>query len=179
MTSPRVLAPAPAPRATRLAGALAACRARLVEISRFLAVGGVAFLVDIGLFNLLRSGPGHLLEDKVLTAKVIATATAVLVSWVGNRLWTFGDRRTQERGRELLVFAVVNVTGLLVQLGTVAVSHYVLALHHPIADNIAAVLGIALGTVLRYLGYRRWVFTAAPAVADAQPAATQPAAATA
>jgi putative flippase GtrA len=143
----------------------------MAEVSRFLAVGGVAFLVDIGLFNLLLSGPGHVLEDKVLTAKVLATSVAVLVSWLGNRLWTFGDRRTQDRGRELLVFAVVNVTGLLVQLGTVALSHYVLALHSTLADNIAAVLGIALGTVLRYLGYRRWVFTGDVLTGDeAQPA---------
>ena len=29
----------------------------------------------------------------------------------------------------------------------------------PLADNVATVVGIAVGTVLRYVGYKRWVFT--------------------
>lgn len=51
---------APAQAALRLA----ALRARGLEIARFLSVGGVAFVVDIGVFNLLRFGPGGLLEEK-------------------------------------------------------------------------------------------------------------------
>jgi len=134
-------------------------RARLVELARFLSVGGVAFVVDMGLFNLLRFGPGELLEAKPITAKVVSTLTATLVSWVGNRLWTFSQHRTRQRGRELLLFVVVNGLGLLVGAAPLAFSQYVLHLDGPVPDNVANLVGIALGTVLRYVGYKRWVFT--------------------
>ncbi len=134
-------------------------RARLAELARFLSVGGVAFVVDMGLYNLLRFGPGELLAEKPITAKVIATLVATLVSWVGNRLWTFSQHRTQHRGRELLLFVVVNGLGLAVGAAPLAFSQYVLHLDGPVPDNVANLVGIVLGTVLRYVGYKHWVFT--------------------
>lgn len=137
---------------------LAAVRARVVELTRFLAVGGVSFVVDLGLFNLLRFGPGELLLHKPLTAKVLSVAAATLVSWVGNRRWTFADHRTAQRGRELLLYAIINVLGVLIGVATLAFSHYALDLRTPLADNVSTVLGIALGTIVRYVGYKRYVF---------------------
>jgi len=135
-------------------------RARLLELIRFGAVGALAFVVDVGLFNLLRFGPGELLGAKPLTAKVVSVAVATLVAWLGNRYWTFAGRRTASRARELIGFAAVNVGGMLVAVACLAISHYALELRSPLADNIAAnVVGLALGTVFRYLAYRRWVFT--------------------
>ena len=137
----------------------AALRARAYELARFLSVGGLAFVVDLGLFNLLRFGPGHLLEHKPLTAKVISVAAATLVSWLGNRHWTFSQRRTEQRTRELVVFAAINLVCAVVPVLTLALSHYALGLTNAFADNVATVVGIAIGTALRYIGYKKWVFT--------------------
>jgi putative flippase GtrA len=153
VAAPGTTAPiAPAARA-------AALRARAYELARFLSVGGVAFVVDLGLFNLLRFGPGHLLEHKPLTAKIISVVAATLVSWVGNRHWTFSRERTDRRARELVVFTAINLVGAVVPILTLAFSHYALGLTNAFADNIATVIGIAIGTALRYVGYKRWVFT--------------------
>ena len=137
-------------------------RARLLELMRFGSVGALAFVVDAGLFNLLRFGPGEVLEDKPLTAKVISVAVATLVSWLGNRFWTFSQRRTATPVRELLGFGLVNVGGMLIAVGCLAFSHYVLGLTSPLADNISANgVGLVLGMVFRYLAYRHFVFTGA------------------
>lgn len=141
---------------------LGALWARAAEMLRFLSVGGVAFVVDLGLFNLLRFGPGELLEHKPLTAKILSMAVATLVSWLGNRHWTFAAHRTERHGRELLVYGAVNLVGAAVPVLTLAFSHYVLQQDSPLADNVATVVGIAVGTVLRYVGYKRWVFTGRP-----------------
>lgn len=135
-------------------------RARLVELLRFGSVGGLAFVVDTGVFNLLRFGPGDLLEDKPITAKILSVAVATLVSWLGNRYWTFSDRKTETRARELLGFAVVNIGGMAIAVACLGISHYVLDLRSPLADNISANgVGLVLGTAFRYLAYRSWVFT--------------------
>ena len=148
---------APAP------GRRAAALARIRELLRFGAVGGVAFVVDTGLFNLLRFGPGEVLEAKPLTAKVISVAVATVVAWLGNRFWTFSDRRTETQLREFAGFVVVNIGGMAIAIGCLAFSHYVLDLRSPLADNISANgVGLVLGMVFRYFAYRTWVFTATP-----------------
>ena len=131
-----------------------------VELARFCTVGLSAFVVDVGLFNLLRFGPGHLLEDKPLTAKVISVAVSIAVAWIGNRMWTFRDRRRSAAHREAIMFVLVNIGGMIVAVGCLAVSHYVLGFRSPLADNIAANgVGLVLGTAFRYVCYRYIVFT--------------------
>ncbi|MCL3862741.1 GtrA family protein [Actinotalea sp. K2] len=160
---------------------------RLGELTRFGSVGAVAYVVDVGVFNLLRFGPGQLLGDRPLTAKVLSVVVATLVAWVGNRYWTFAARRTAAPSRELLGFAVVNVGGMGIAVACLAVSHYVLGLTSPLADNIAANgVGLVLGTAFRYVAYRRLVFTGdgphalrAPSTAEGSPAAAQDATVTA
>lgn len=135
-------------------------RQRVIEMLKFGAVGGVAFVVDVGLMNLLRFGPGEVLGDKPLTAKVLSVVVATLVSWLGNRYWAFAASRREERGRELVWFLLVNAGGMLLAVGTLGVSHYVLGFTSPLADNIAANgVGLVLGTLFRYFCYRHLVFT--------------------
>ena len=50
------------------------------ELMKFGVVGGVAFVVDVGLFNLLLH-----LTDKPLTSKAVSTIVATTVAYAGNR----------------------------------------------------------------------------------------------
>lgn len=147
------------PGAERTARWQDAARSRVTELVRFSSVGAVAFVVDMGTYNLLRFGPGDVLGDHPLTARVIAVVLATLVSWLGSRYWTFADQRSGRQGRELALFAVINVLGMGVTVGALAFWHGVLGLSGPWWDNVANVVGIALGTVVRYAGYKLFVFT--------------------
>ncbi|HEY0188595.1 MAG TPA: GtrA family protein [Cellulomonas sp.] len=134
-------------------------RARAVELARFGSVGTVAFVVDMGTYNLLRFGPGDLLGGHPLTARIVAVLLATLVSWLGSRYWTFADQRSDRRGREAVLFALINVVGIVVSVGTLAFTHGVLDRSGPWWDNVANMIGIGLGTVVRYIGYKLFVFT--------------------
>jgi putative flippase GtrA len=131
------------------------------EMMKFGAVGALAFVVDIGLFNLLRFGlgDGGPLESKPLTAKVVSATVATVVAWIGNRVWTFRHRRRHHPAHELALFVVFNVVGMLIALGCLAFSHYGLDLRTPQADNISANgVGLVLGTLFRFWAYRTFVF---------------------
>jgi putative flippase GtrA len=132
------------------------------EIVKFGVVGGIAFVVDVTVFNLLRfeseiwDGP---LSHKPITAKVISVAVATLVTYAGNREWTWRDRTRRGVGRELPLFALLNVVGMTIAVVCLAVSHYLLGFTSALADNISANgVGLVLGTAFRFWSYRRWVF---------------------
>ena len=125
------------------------------EAIKFGLVGAVAFVVDVGLMNLLRA---TVLEDKPTTAKVVSASVATGVAWLGNRSWTFRHRRSRRMHHEALLFFLTNGVALLIGAGTIALSHYGLGLTSLTADNVANVFGIALGTLFRFWAYRTFVF---------------------
>lgn len=137
-------------------------RRAIPEVSKFLTVGAVAYVVDVGLFNLLRfAGEGAVLAEKPITAKAISTIAAILVAYFGNKTWTYGDRAGHRFSKEIVLFFVINGAAMLLSLGCLAISHYVLGLDSPLADNISAnIIGIGLGTIFRFYCYRRFVFVA-------------------
>jgi len=145
-------------------------RKHVAELARFGSVGAVAYVVNAGLFNLLQFGPGHLLGDKTVTAKIIAVGVATMVAWIGNRHWTFASTRREERGRELIAFAVVNLIGMVIEVGSLAFGVYVLNMTSPLAKNISGnIVGVGLGTIFRYFAYKRHVFTGTGTVAVTLP----------
>ena len=136
-------------------------RRLIPQLSKFGVVGLVALAVDVGLFNLLRFAGGHgVLYDQPLAAKVVSASAATVLSWLGNRYWTFRLQRRSNPTREFALFVVVCVVGTAVALLSLAVSHYLLGLQSPLADNISAnVVGLAAGTTFRFWAYRRYVFS--------------------
>ncbi len=139
-------------------------RALLHEAAKFGVVGGLGFVVDVGIFNLLRfAGDPGVLEHKPLTAKAISVAVATVVTYLGNRHWTWAERQRSGAGREVALFFVLNGIGMAIALGCLAVSHYVLDLTSPLADNVSAnVVGLVLGMIFRFWSYRTFVFRRHP-----------------
>jgi putative flippase GtrA len=134
------------------------------EMVKFGAVGLVAFVVDLYVYNVLRTGIWPIgdapLHDKPLLSKVISVAVATVVAWLGNRYWTFRHRRRSAPRAEFVLFVVMNVGGLVIALACLWFSHYLLGLTSPLADNVSGnVIGLGLGTLFRFWAYRQFVFT--------------------
>ncbi|MDQ3423112.1 MAG: GtrA family protein [Actinomycetota bacterium] len=132
------------------------------ELVRFSMVGSLGYVVDVGLFNLLRydggGWPGPL-EEQPLLAKALSMVAATVVTYLGNRHWTWGHGVRRGAAREYAVFFVLNGIGMLIALGCLFVSHYVLGFTSALADNIAANgVGLVLGATFRFWSYRTFVF---------------------
>ena len=137
---------------------------RLVaEASRFLAVGGVATVVALFLFNFLVHGlsTGHraLLADHVIVAYVLANTVGMVISYRGSRNWAFRDRPPRQADGGRAAFVIINLVTMALPIGCLWFSRNVLGLDDPYSDNISAnVIGLAMGLVARFYLFRTYVF---------------------
>ena len=79
---------------------------------RFLAVGIFGAFVDFGVMNLLTREFAMTLE----LAGTISFTCAVISNFIWNRYWTYPDSRTRPIGRQLAMFFVVNVAGVMIRI---------------------------------------------------------------
>lgn len=127
------------------------------ELTKFGLVGAAAFGINASLVWLLMHTPHF--SDSHIKAKVVATVVAIIFSWVANRMWTFREKRQDDKKKELVQFLVANGIGMAIELGCLGVSYYVLGLTSATASFISGtVIGTILGTIFRYFAYRFWVF---------------------
>jgi len=129
------------------------------EGSKFLVVGGVGTVVTFAVANALHS-IGHF---KAIT---IATIIATVVTYLGNRYWTFRHRESKGTTRDSVMFFVLNGIGLLIYygcIGLVQVTDLSQSGGRTAKDlfwyNAALVVGTGLGTLFRFWSYRKWVWT--------------------
>ncbi|WP_264793804.1 GtrA family protein [Arthrobacter mangrovi] len=127
------------------------------EVAKFGTVGGVAFVIDNGLYWWLINGP---MSQSEVKARLVSASVATLFSWLANRYWTFRDRRQPNPVRELIMFVVINVIGMLISAGCVWVAKYLLEIDGRTELLAAGVFGTVLATVVRFFAYRFLVFNA-------------------
>ena len=122
-------------------------RAIAHEVLSFCLVGGLGLVVDVSVFNLLRLtlfAPGAVHGGPVL-AKLVSTTLAIAVNWVGNRFWTFREKRQEDVLREGVEFMLASLAGLVVSIACLWISHYLLGFRTVLDDNLS---GNLVGLVL-------------------------------
>jgi putative flippase GtrA len=126
------------------------------EAVRFGLVGLANLVLDVALFNVLRSPLGP------YGAKVVSTLAAITSSYLMNRYWTWADRPRMGVGRQYALFLVLSGVGLLIAEACLLVSRRLVGAQSALADNVSAnVVGLGLAMAFRFWAYRRWVFPAA------------------
>jgi putative flippase GtrA len=136
-------------------------RVLLKELSAFGVVGAACFVLDVGLFQLLYA---HLGVGAV-AAKLVSTLVSMTAAYFGHRHWSFSHRARTGLRREYFLFALINGLTLLQGLAIVALVRYGLDQESALVLQVANVASIALGTVVRYVCYKRWVFPSVTASA--------------
>lgn len=133
---------------------------RLASVgSRFLIVGAISTLIEIGVFNLLV----YAMDVNVVWAKIIASLVALVNAYIGNREWTFRHRDRRGRVNELVLFVLVNAacTGLgalLLWIGVQMVGEVLGRPAGPIAVNIVNLTSIVIVVLVRFALYHGVVF---------------------
>lgn len=147
--------------ASRLLRSAAFVYERLVRYAlKFGVVGLIGYVVDFAVFNALSLGAlGTGFWSDPIGATMISVSIAIVITWVGNRYWTFREFRRKNVIVEFIEFLVIALIGMGISVLCVWISHYVLGYTSLLADNIAKnVIGLAIATTFRFIMYRFWVF---------------------
>ncbi|HEY7324993.1 MAG TPA: GtrA family protein [Streptosporangiaceae bacterium] len=122
------------------------------ESFKFLIVGGIGMLLTIATAVTLQSLGKYV-------AITIATIAATIVTFLGNRYWTFRHRQGDGARQESVLFFLLNGVGLVIYYGCIWVIQDLMRLESRFWYTVALVVGTGLGTLFRFWSYRRWVWT--------------------
>ncbi|WP_367135268.1 GtrA family protein [Saccharothrix sp. HUAS TT1] len=134
------------------------------ELLKFALVGGTCFVIDTAIFLGLKT---IVLTEHPVTAKIVATLVATIVSYVLNREWSFKTRGGRERHHEAALFFLVNGIGIALNSAPLWVSRYLLHLQEPnvsrlgeeVSDFVSAqIVGTLIAMAFRWWAYKKWVF---------------------
>lgn len=132
------------------------------QFSKFLLVGGLNFLIDLGVLNLLIALTGIASGFSASVAKGAAFLVAMSSSFLWNKFWTFRALSTEDVGRQFSEFFVVTLGGFLINVGTFALVNDLIGPPPgvpPRAWASAAAAAAAVGGLLwNFSGYKFFVF---------------------
>lgn len=135
--------------------------------SRFLVVGAISTLIEIGVFNLLV----YVFDWGLVAAKVAASLVALVNAYIGNREWAFRHRDRRGRLQEMVLFVGTNVVCTLLGAGLLWVGVEGLALlmgarPGAFAVNVVNLASIAIVVLVRFVLYHKVVFRVAPSAGE-------------
>lgn len=132
------------------------------QVAKFLLIGVLAVLVDLGVLNILMSLFGVAAGWGFVLFKAISFIVATFSKFWGNKFWAFEKAETEKMGKELLQFYVVTLVGMAVNVGVASfIVNSVgpqLGLNLQVWANIGAIVAAVAGAAWNFLGYKFVVF---------------------
>lgn len=125
----------------------------VLEVVKFVVVGGSGVLVNFLVFNLLLHGLGR----PAMAATVLASCVAMGTNYLGFRYFAYRDRSSRTP-RQIALFFLFSGLGVVMESGLFYAGYHGLRLDGPWASNAVKALSIVLASAFRFLVYRTWVF---------------------
>jgi len=129
-------------------------RVLLKELSAFGVVGAINFALDVSIFQLMYAVVGA----DALLSKIVSTSITTTTAYFMHRHWSFSHRARTGIRREYPIFILVNVLTLVLSLLMIGFVHYALDQSDALILQLTNIASIGIGTVIRFLAYKRWVF---------------------
>ncbi|MCX5257950.1 GtrA family protein [Streptomyces canus] len=130
------------------------------EIAKFGMVGASGFVVNLAVFNLIRT----VTDWQTVRASVLATVVAILSNYLGLRYFAYRNREQEDRNsrrKELTLFLLFSAIGLVIENSVLYATTYGFGWDSTLATNVSKFLGIGVATLFRFWSYRTWVFRTA------------------
>ncbi len=133
---------------------------------RFAAVGTIGAAVDFGIMNLLTQKIGM----SLVAAGTVSFISAVTSNFIWNRYWTYPESRSKPIAKQLAMFFIVNIAGMLIRLPILRYAEPPVQaffaksnIHLPLSGEILAknfTLALAVGIVMlwNFFANRYWTY---------------------
>ncbi len=132
------------------------------QLAKFALVGGLNFLIDVGVLNLLILTTGIAEGFFASAFKAASFLVAVVSSFLWNKFWTFRSLSVEHAGAEFGQFFVVSVTGLFINVGAFYLWNDVFGPQRGIDArawaSISAAGSSVFGLLWNFAGYKFLVF---------------------
>lgn len=125
------------------------------EILKFGVVGTIGVASDVATSNLLWAATSL----SQTAGSVGGTCVATVVAYIGNRYWVFRDRPASARRREMLLFLLISLIGLIIESSFVYAGNHFLGFHSQASANVEKyIFGLLVAGVFRFWTAHTFVF---------------------
>ena len=149
-----------------VAGVLSKIIPVVYQVAKFVLVGGLNFLIDMGILNFLVFYTSIAAGLTQSGFKGFSFFVAVINSYFWNKFWTFKRESSESVGREFLQFIIVSVIGFGINLGVNYVAVNMVTPFDGIQEKTWAQVGALVAAVValfwNFLGYKFLVFEQKP-----------------
>ena len=132
------------------------------QLAKFALVGGLNFLIDLGVLNLLIAATAVTAGFYANAFKAAAFLAAMTSSFLWNKFWTFRSLSSEHAVRQFAGFFVVSLVGLGINVAVFAVLNDAVGPRGGIDArtwaNISAAGAAVVGLLWNFLGYKFLVF---------------------
>jgi putative flippase GtrA len=137
----------------------------LYNFVKFGEAGGLNWLVDMGIVNLLILFTGFSAGIYFAIFKAVSFVIAATNSFFWNKLWVFKGSAKQKEGKEITKFIIATAMGMAVNVALAyTISFFGPSLFTGIADkvwaNYATIAGSLTAMLFNFVLYKVWVFKA-------------------
>ena len=105
----------------------------LMQILKFVIVGGIATIIDFGVLVLLKEVFGM----KPVIANVISFTVSVIYNYIASVKWVFDVNKDQDKKTQFIVFVILSVIGLGINTLIIWLCDDVLGIYYLIGKVLA------------------------------------------
>lgn len=132
------------------------------QLSKFGLVGGLNFLIDLGVLNFLIAASDMVSGLPAAAFKAVAFLVAMTSSFLWNKFWTFRSLSIERVGLQFAEFFVVSAVGIGINVGVFAAVNDFIGPPPAIPPrawaSAAAAAAAAVGLIWNFFGYKFLVF---------------------
>ena len=134
----------------------------IFQAAKFLLIGALATLVDLGILNLLIWVSGIAAGLPYSIFKGISFIVATCSKYLGDKFWAFEKMERKGMGKEFSQFLAVTLIGLAINVGAasliVNVAGPQFSLTEKLWANVGAISAAFVSAIWNFLGYKFIVF---------------------
>ncbi|MCX6761036.1 MAG: GtrA family protein [Candidatus Nealsonbacteria bacterium] len=140
------------------------------QLAKYLLIGVLATLVDLGVFNLLMGITGMATGNPLKIFKGASFLVATFSKYFGDKFWAFEKMEKEGMKKEITTFFLVTLVGLAVNVGVTAMMVTYLnangmvlfgsqvALTDKLIANLGAIVAAVVVAAWNFVGYKFIVF---------------------